>query len=242
MKKILISVIIALLLILTCLTVIKGIKIGGLQIVGIKEIKEQNEKLDETVKQATKLASTDYQKKLDDLKDENKKMQEQKENYEDMVNVSTDSEVQAANQSSTYMMDFLWITIENHAKSEGVTIDMDVAKAGGTDTYNLNFTAKGSYTGIEEFITGIEDDTKLGFKIENFAMTSSSENGGEVQATFSCKDITIQGISDSAISSNTQTQQTTGNENNQTTNTTANSDNSTTENTTKVDTSSNTAQ
>ena len=73
-------------------------------------------------------------------------------------------------------------------------------------------------------------------------MTSSSENGGEVQATFSCKDITIQGISDSAISSNTQTQQTTGNENNQTTNTTANSDNSTTENTTKVDTSSNTAQ
>lgn len=76
--------------------------------------------------------------------------------------------------------------------------------------YNLNFTAKGTYTGIEEFITGIEDDTKLGFKIENFSMSSSSENGNQVQATFVCKDIKIQGISDSTIST-TDTGTTSGN-------------------------------
>ena len=65
--------------------------------------------------------------------------------------------------------------------------------------------ATGSYVGIEEFITGIEDDSKLGFKIENFSMKSSSENGGEVQATFVCKDITIQGISNNNSSSSSTT-------------------------------------
>lgn len=210
MKKILISVIIVLVLVLTCVTIIKGISIGNLKILGISEIKKQNEKLDTTVKQATKLASTDYPAKEESLEDENKKMKETKEQYEDMVNVSTDSQVQAANQSSTYMVDFLWIRIENLAKSEGVTIDMDVSRSSGDSMYNLNFTAKGTYTGIEEFITGIEDDTKLGFKIENFSMSSSSENGNQVQATFVCKDIKIQGISDSAIST-TDTGTTSGN-------------------------------
>lgn len=210
MKKILISVIIVLVLVLTCVTIIKGISIGNLKILGISEIKKQNEKLDTTVKQATKLASTDYPAKEESLEDENKKMKETKEQYDDMVNVSTDSQVQAANQSSTYMVDFLWIRIENHAKSEGVTIDMDVSRSNGDSIYNLNFTAKGTYTGIEEFITGIEDDTKLGFKIENFSMSSSSENGNQVQATFVCKDIKIQGISDSTIST-TDTGTTSGN-------------------------------
>lgn len=210
MKKILISVIIVLVLVLTCVTIIKGISIGNLKILGISEIKKQNEKLDTTVKQATKLASTDYPAKEESLEDKNKKMKETKEQYDDMVNVSTDSQVQAANQSSTYMVDFLWIRIENHAKSEGVTIDMDVSRSNGDSIYNLNFTAKGTYTGIEEFITGIEDDTKLGFKIENFSMSSSSENGNQVQATFVCKDIKIQGISDSTIST-TDTGTTSGN-------------------------------
>lgn len=236
MKKILISVIIVLVLVLTCVTIIKGISIGNLKILGISEIKKQNEKLDTTVKQATKLASTDYPAKEESLEDENKKMKETKEQYEDMVNVSTDSQVETANQSSTYMMDFLWIRIENHAKSEGVTIDMDVSRSGGDSTYNLNFTAKGTYTGIEEFITGIEDDTKLGFKIENFSMSSSSEDGNQVQATFMCKDIKIQGISDSAVST-TDTSATKGNttsENTTTGNTTSEKvDSSTKNNTTK---------
>ena len=201
MKKLLISVIIILILILTGMTIIKGIEIGNIKILGILEIKKENEKLDEKVKQATKLASTDYQKKMDDLDSETKKLETEKSNYEDMVSVSTDSQVETANQSSNYMSDFLWIRVENHAKSVGVTMKMDITRSstGAENVYNLNFTATGSYVGIEEFITGIEDDSKLGFKIENFSMTSSSENGAEVQATFVCKDIKIQGISNSTV-------------------------------------------
>ena len=101
----------------------------------------------------------------------------------------------------------LLVRIENHAKSEGVTMKMEVTRSstGVNNVYNLNFTATGSYTGIEEFITGIEDDSKLGFKIEDFSMVASSQSGDQLEATFVCKDITIQGI-DSTITSSTTTQ------------------------------------
>ena len=67
MKKLLISIIIILVLILTVITIINGIKIGNFKILGIVEIKKQNEELDNKIKDATKLASTDYPKALDDL-------------------------------------------------------------------------------------------------------------------------------------------------------------------------------
>ena len=67
MKKLLISIIIILVLILVGITIINGLEIGNLKILGITEIKKQNEDLDTKIKEATKLASTDYLKALDDL-------------------------------------------------------------------------------------------------------------------------------------------------------------------------------
>lgn len=101
MKKLLISILILLMLILTGFTIVKGIDIGPLKVLGILEIKDENDKLDDKVKQATKLTSTDYQKKIDDLNTAIKQLETQKNSYEDMVNVSTDSQVEAANQHIT---------------------------------------------------------------------------------------------------------------------------------------------
>lgn len=222
MKKLLLSIIAILIIILTGITIVKGFQIGELTVLGITEIKSENEKLDTTIKQATKLASTDYQKKIDSLNETIKKLETEKNNYEDMVSVSTESEVQAANQSYDYMIDFLLIRIENHAKSEGVTIKMDVAtsSSGAENVYNLNFTATGSYVGIEEFISNIEDDSKLGFKIEDFKMITSSESKNTVQASFVCKDISIGGISSNTVDTTTENMNTTN-----TTNTTAGNNN-----------------
>ena len=232
MKKLLISVIIALILILTGVTIVNGIEIGPIKILGISDIKKENNKLDDKVKQATRLTSTDYQKNLDDLNDAIKQLENQKSNYEDMVDVSTDSQVEAANQTYNNTIDFLFVRIENHAKSEGVTMKMEVTRSstGVNNVYNLNFTATGSYTGIEEFITGIEDDSKLGFKIEDFSMVASSESGDQLEATFVCKDITIQGI-DSSTSSSVTTQIDSTNLNTNTTESTNNINSNTTEQT-----------
>lgn len=205
MKKLLLSIVSLLIIILIGVTIIKGFKIGGLNILGITEIKKQNEDLDEIINQSTKLASTDYQKKINDLNSAIKKLEAEKTSYEDMVDVSTDSEVEAANQSYDHMIEFLLIRVENHAKSEGVTMKMEVTRSssGAENVYNLNFTATGPYIGIEEFITHIEDDSKLGFKIEDFRMIASSESGNTVQATFTCRDISIEGISTNNIINST---------------------------------------
>ncbi len=214
MKKLVLSIVIILILILTGITIVKGFQIKSLNIFGIVQIKEKNEELDNTINKATKLASADYEKKMDDLNKEIKKLEEERTKYQDMVNVSTENQVEAANQFYDYLIDFLWIRVENHAKQEGVKMRLDLTRSstGAEDTYNLNFTATGTYIGIAEFITHIEDDEKLGFKIEDFRMTAFSqpsttsknntteegetvENTNIVQAMFTCKDIKIEGVS-----------------------------------------------
>ena len=223
MKKLLISIIIKLVLILTVITIITGIKIGNFKILGIVEIKKQNEKLDNKIKDATKLASTDYPKALDDLNKNLKEFESTKSNYEEMINVSTESEIQAANQYGVYEIGMLWIELGNHAKSEGITMDVSAKDLTPIDTstttevdkkYNCNlyFTATGTYAGIAGFIEDIEDDSKLGFRIEDFKITASSEGNNVLQATFTCKDIIIRGISTGSVTT-PETTSTTSDEN-----------------------------
>lgn len=215
MKKLLISIIIILVLILTGVTIINGLKIGNFKILGIIEIKKQNEDLDNKIKEATKLASTDYPKTLDDLNKNLKEFKNTKTNYEEMVTISTENEIQAANQYGVYEIGMLWIELGNHAKSEGVIMDVSAKDLTGIDNnstsevdkkYNCNlyFTATGTYAGIAGFIEDIEDDSKLGFKIEDFNITTSSEGNDVLQATFTCRDIIIRGVSaDSATTPTT---------------------------------------
>ena len=67
MKKLLLSVITVLLIILIVVTMINGLKIGNINILGIAQMKTKNNELDNTINEATKLASTGYQRKIDDL-------------------------------------------------------------------------------------------------------------------------------------------------------------------------------
>lgn len=215
MKKILISVIIVLVLVLTSITIIKGLEIGNFKILGIEEIKKQNAELDEKIKESTKMASTDYPRALDNLNKTVKEFQKIRTDYEDMVNVSTNSEIQAANQYGVYEIGMLWIQLGNHAKSEGIVMDVSARELTPIDTgetsevdkkYNssLYFTATGTYAGIAGFIESIEDDSKLGFRIEDFKMIASSEGNNVLQATFTCKDIIIRGISNGSVSTQLQ--------------------------------------
>ena len=233
MRKILIALIMVVILVFTGVTVVNGIQIGNFEILGISKVKQKNDDLDTTVKKATKLASTDYQQKVDELNSALKKLEVEKSNYEDLANVSTESEIQAANKTYN-TIDFLFVRIENHAKSEGVTIVMKVTRSasGESDTYDLNFSATGTYTGIEEFITDIEDDSKLGFKIEDFSMTATSgSNGEQVEATFVCKNIIIKGIENTSASSGSMSGTTKIDSSTDNTNSTNTTDNTTTDNT-----------
>lgn len=244
MKKLLIVLLITLVLALTIFTVVNGLKIGNFEILGIKGIQAKNANLEKSVTEATKLASSEFPNKVSQLNTSMKKLKEEKTNYEDMVAVSSSDDVQAASQLAKYKIDFLWTKIGTHATSEGVVIKMDITNgSGAADTYNLNFTVNGGYINIAEFIRDIEDDSKLGFKIEEFSMKAGSSTS-DLQATFVCKDVPIEGISQTTQATpkveetNTNNATNTGNTTNgNTTNTSANTNTTTnstnTANTTK---------
>ena len=200
MKKVLISLLIVLLLVLNCIAIFKGVNLFGLNILGIGQIKEKNDNLDKIIGEATTVASTDYPKALSEMEINLKKLEEEKKNYEDMVTISTGEQVQLANQYQKYEVEYLWTVIGNHATKEGVVIKIDIVATSGDNNYNLNFTVNGSYIGITEFISDIENDSALGFKIENFSMKPGASTQ-DLQATFTCKDIVIKDIQKSAVTS-----------------------------------------
>ena len=238
MKKLLILILIALVLALTIFTIINGLEIGGFSIWGIKTIQDENAKLDETVTEATRLASSTFPGKVSEVNASMKELEEQKTAYQDMAAVSSTGDVQTASQLSNYTLDFLWTEIGTHATSEGVSIDISLTSGtGGQNVYDLNFTVVGSYVGICEFIRDIEDDSDLAFKIEQFSMTAG-ESTSSLRATFVCKNIPIEGIS----SLDTRTTTTNGNTTNTTNTNSTNITNSTSNTTSNSTNTTNTSR
>ena len=240
MKKLLILILIALLLALAGIVAFNGVVIGSIEILGIRGIQDRSAELDEKIQEAGKLAQKDYQQAVKDVEDNSKKLQDTKQEYEEMTAVSSASDVESAAQLETYEIETLWVKLGNHATNEGATMKMDVTKGSNTtqNTYNLNFTVNGSYISITDFISDIENDDTLGFKIEEFKMVPSGSDSN-LQATFVCKDIAIKEITETTPTTTTNT-----NTNNTTngTNTTNATNTTNTTNTANTTNTTNTAQ
>ena len=203
MKKLLILILIGLLLILSVFTILKGLNIGKIEIYGINTIKEKSKQLDEKIQEASKTADKDYNQAIEEIDENTKKLKQQKLNYEEMTQIGENGETQNAAQIERYEIETLWVKLGNHATSEGTTIKMDIlpGSTGAENAYNLRFTATGTYISIVDFISDIENDTTLGFKIEEFKMIPSGSDS-TLEASFVCKDVTIKDInlSDAASS------------------------------------------
>lgn len=232
MKKLLILILIALLLILTFYIGMQGVSFGKVEVLGIKGIQAKSAQLDSKLQEAGKLAEKSYAQAVSDVNSNAKKLKEEKKNYEDMTTISSDGDVQSSNQIEKYELETLYVKLGNHATKEGVVMKMDILQgsSGAQGVYNLNFTVTGGYVQIEDFISSIENDSTLGFKIEEFKMAPS---GDTLQATFVCKDVPIKELS-STTSVTPKTQQdgntagnTTGNTTNAAANTTTNSNTAT---------------
>lgn len=225
MRKILIVVLICLLLLLGGYIVINKLEVGPLEILGILEIKNENSKLDTKIGEASKLASSDYQAELTNLNKSLKTLQNEKQSYEDLVVLSSNDEVDAAAKFEKYAIEYIWTKVGNHATSEGVVMKLEVTK-GSSNTqglYDLKFTVTGNYIGITDFISDIENDDRLGFKIEDFKMVPGGSTD-DLVGTFTCKDISID-IDESTLTSQPTEEDTTNTTNNTTSSNTTNSTN-----------------
>ena len=188
-------------------------------------MQDKNADLEGKIQEATSLVQKDYASAKNQVEQSSETYETTKKDYEDKVIISEGGEIEEL--SKPYDIETLWVRIGNHAKRQGVIMNMNVGASttGAEGTYDLDFTVTGTYICITDFISAIENDSTLGFKIEEFKMGSS---GSDLQATFTCKDISInkEELNTSTVmtTQNTNTANTT---NTNTTNNTTNSSNAT---------------
>lgn len=186
MRKILFIILVILLLIFTGCVIYKGTNIVNANVWGITQISQKNKEIDLKNEELSGLISVTYPGSLSKLNTSSEELQQTKKEYEQQAIMLADNKYYK--QTEKYKIEFLWTRLGNYAKDNGVEIKIDVTNGDTTGIYNLNFIITGKYSDIADFIYDIENDSRLGFKIENFEMASAGES---VEGKFTCKDIRI---------------------------------------------------
>ncbi len=175
MKKLLISIILTLLLILIYFLVFNEISVFGWKSSNVQAIKDLSDSLDDSIAKATSLKNQEYPSKIEKLENSIKNLEKAKEKYENKIKYMSDNVDLGIIEVKQYKIERLWIVLQNYAKKQGIDLKLDVVETPTKDVYNLNITATGSYQGITDFIYKIEDDDTLGFKVLNFKMLPSTK-------------------------------------------------------------------
>ena len=193
MKKILLILIMILLIVAVYFVLSSGISIGNIHVLGIQQIIEANKSLDEKIQELNQSIDVTFPKKMDDLNVASENFKKAKEEYLNLTNISSDQEILDAMKQESYTIEYLWARIGNHAKKQGVNIELQIVSndTGVSGMYNLNFTVDGSYIAITNFISAIENDGELNFRIQGFNLNPNQ--GNILRSTFTVKNVAIQG-------------------------------------------------
>ena len=192
MRKILISILLILLIILAFFTIFQGVSIGAFNILSTNGIIELNNNLTSKINEANTKIKNDLQSRKADLSESIDNLLKNKESYYNLANVSTENEINEANTEDIYNIEYLWLRIGNHARNEGVNLKMDVKNGdnGDSNVKTLTFTVTGQYVAIIDFVSSLEDDSELSFRIDNFSLVPG-DGSGNLQATFDVNGVRI---------------------------------------------------
>lgn len=183
MKKILISVVIILLIILCAVAATKSISIGSLKIESINQIKDYSNNLDNKYSQATTLSETTYPKEIEDIEKAVKRFETAKQQYENIVKYNSEEITLGLTQIEKYNIEFLWTILGNYATRNNINLTLDIKQGQAKDIYDLGFNLEGTYSGIIEFLYDLEDNEELNFKIENFEIAIEKSALGAKMST-----------------------------------------------------------
>lgn len=207
MRKVLLSVLAVLILIATIFFMVNGL--NKINVKGFSGLDEKNNQVENKILELSNAITVKYTQAESNQKATANKLIDSKTEYENQAYLSNTYKSSYASKLETYDIDYLWTKLGNYAKEEGVVIKIDVtSSSASSNLYDLNFTVAGTYVGATDFIYDIENDSKLGFKIDNFAMSSNTT--AEVTASFICKDIPIK-VGDVEATSNAESSENTTN-------------------------------
>ena len=220
MRKVLISILVGLMLIGSGFFMVNGF--AKMKVKGAKGIDEKDTEIENKIGELSNVISVTYTGAMTNLKQATNKLIDSKTEYENQAALSNSNSSSYASKLETYDIDYLWTKLGNYAKDENVVIKIEVtSSSASSNLYNLNFTVTGSYVGTTDFIYDIENDSKLGFKIDNFKMTAGSNS--EVTGSFVCQDIPLSvGNIEGASEEKDETKNTTDDSANTTSNKTSN--------------------
>lgn len=173
-------------IILLAIVTIYGIEIGSFKILSISQIIEKNDNVNEKISEASKLTSVDYPERIETLNKTFDSYTIQKQKYQDLAGVSEEQNEEIY-ETKQYDISYLWRVLGKYATNRGLTLGIDVQKS-TNNLYNFSFSLSGTYVDIIQFITDIENDSDLYFRIYNFKMSGS---GATITATFRVEDINI---------------------------------------------------
>lgn len=188
MKEKIIMIIFLISIILIICLAIFGFKVGKIEIPSISQLIEKNNGINQSLETVTKLTSDDYPKSVSKLKATTDSLKVQKEKYEQLAGLN--SEENPIYETEEYDIGYLWTTLGKYATKHKINLAMDVKESSGTNLYNLNFTVQGEYVDISSFITAIENDSNLMFRIYNFKIAPGASTIN-LKATFTVKDVNI---------------------------------------------------
>ena len=184
MKKSLTFILIILLVILAVQMVVNGIKIGDFEILSIKQLQEENLELDDKILQAEKLTNTTYNAEYKKLNDQIKTLQNEKNRYEELVKVTSESNYALASREQNYKVEYLYYQIGEIAKKNEVDLKIEIStsSSGLSDLYDVTLitsyeapvTDESGYVRLTDFIYDVENDSTLGFKVEDFSLVPYS--------------------------------------------------------------------
>ncbi len=189
MKERIIAIIAYLSLLFLIVSITLGINLKIMKISSASQMKEKNEEVIAKLNETEKVVTVDYPKTITTLENDYSEYSKQKKRYFELTGISNES-ADKTYETKQYDITYLWKKIGSYATNKDLKIGIDVQK-NTSSLYDLNFTLKGAYTDISDFIVAIEDDSEFSFRIYNYKMVGTGGKNEELQANFSIKNISI---------------------------------------------------
>lgn len=172
MRKILIGVLIIILIAGITFTLISGIALGSIQISSMQQLATKDKEIEDDISKLKSMKEETFSNAMDELIKETQRLKNNREEYAALVNAAAEENFDAIVTSEKYQIEYLWVKLGNYATKNGVTLKLNVLNnsKGLSGVYDLQFAINGKYVGITEFVYEIENDSTLGFRIEEFLL------------------------------------------------------------------------